>query len=152
MEISRDSPWDLPDDDGVHALSTDVISQAILAGGVLHPCQVIFSDSRTPELFRPIPCPDLRDHWRSRYDHRPFLIVEGCGVVVNRSIGSAELAMISGLAQVVQRLSASAPLRYLTEAEVAGISRQTVHRYRELAGARQGQRLCFPPPCPKETL
>ena len=50
----------------------------------------------------------------------------------------AELAMISGLAQVVQRLSASAPIHYLTEAEIARISSQAAHHYRELAGARQG--------------
>ena len=131
MEISRDSRWDLPDDDGVHALGTDLISQAILAGGLLYPCQAIFSDSRTPELFRAIPCDDP-----DRYCNRPFLIIEGRGVVVSRSMAPAEHAMISGLAQVVQRLSASAPLRYLAAGEVAGISRQVAYRYRELASAR----------------
>jgi rhamnose utilization protein RhaD (predicted bifunctional aldolase and dehydrogenase) len=137
MEISEDSPWDLPDDDGVHALGTDVISQGNLAAGLLYPCQVIFSDSRTPELFRPIPYPDSGDHWRSRYCDRPFLIIEGRGVLVSRSMTPAGLAMISGLAQVVQRLGASAPLRYLTEAEIAGISSQVAYHYRELAGASQ---------------
>jgi hypothetical protein len=46
--------------------------------------------------------------------------------------------MISGLAQVVQRVSASAPLRYLTETAVGGISNQVANRYRELANASQG--------------
>jgi len=136
-EISADSRWDLPDDDGLHALGTDAISRAILAGGLLYPCQAIFSGTRTSELFRPIPYPDPRDHWQSRYCNRPFLIVGGRGVIVNRSARPAELAMISGLAQVVQRLSASAPLRYLTEAEVAGISSHVACRYRELANASQ---------------
>lgn len=138
IEISRDSPWDLPDDDGVHALGTDVVSQAILAGGLLYPCQAIFSESRTPELFRPIPYPDPGDRWQSRYCNRPFLMIEGRGVLVSRSMGPAELAMLSGLAQVVQRLSASAPLRYLSEAEVAATSSQAVYRYRELANASPG--------------
>ncbi len=133
IEISTDSPWDLPDDDSVHALGTDLISQQILAGGLLYPCQAIFSDSRTPELFRPIAYPDPGSHWQSRYRHRPFLIIEGRGVLVSRSMAPAELAMISGLAQVVQRISASAPLRYLTEAEVADISSQVAYRYRERA-------------------
>jgi hypothetical protein len=137
-EISGDSPWELPDDDVVHALGTDAISEVILAGGLLYPCQAIFSDFRTSELFRPIPYPKPRDQWQSRYGNRPFLIVEGYGVIVSRSMAPAELAMISGLAQVVQRLSASAPLHYLTKAEVAGIASQAAHRYRELAGARQG--------------
>jgi hypothetical protein len=43
--------------------------------------------------------------------------------------------MISGLAQVVRRLKASDPVRYLTAAELAGLSPQTVHRYRERASA-----------------
>ena len=138
MEISRDSLWDLPDDDQVHALGTDPISQAILCGGLLYPCQAIFSESSTADLFRAIPYPDRREHWHSRYCNRPFLIIEGRGVVVRRSMAQAELAMISGLAQVVQRLSALAPLRYLTEAEVAGISNHVANRYRELANANQG--------------
>jgi hypothetical protein len=57
------------------------------------------------------------------------------GVLVSRSIARAELAMISGLAQIVRRLSGSAPLRYLTAAEVEGISGQIAYRYRELANA-----------------
>ena len=135
LEISSDSPWDLPDDDGVHALGTDPISQAILAGGLLYPCQAIFSDSRTSEPFRPIRYPDPADDWQSRCRNRPFLIIEGRGVVVSRSLVPAELAMLSGLAQVVQRLSASAALRYLTDAEVAAISTQVMDRYRERAMA-----------------
>jgi hypothetical protein len=135
MEVARDTPWDLPDDDGVHALATDRTSQAVLAGGLLYPCQTIFSDSRTAELFQPIPYSDRRGHWPSRYCNRPFLIIEGRGVVVSRSSTPADLAMISGLAQVVQRLDASAPVRYLTDAELAEISSQVAYRYRELAGA-----------------
>lgn len=136
----RDSQWVLPDDDGVHALGTDAISRATIAAGLLYPCQAIFSESEASGLFRPIRYPDLEDHWQNRYRNRLFLIVEGRGVIVNRSARPAELAMISGLAQVVQRLSASAPLRYLTETEVAGISSQAAHRYRGLANARQGSR------------
>jgi len=40
--ISGDSSWELPDDDGVHALGTDAVSRAILAGGLLYPCQAVF--------------------------------------------------------------------------------------------------------------
>ena len=43
--------------------------------------------------------------------------------------------MLSGLAQVVQRISPSAPVRYLTEAELAALSTQATHRYRELVNA-----------------
>ncbi len=47
----------------------------------------------------------------------------------------AEIAMLSGLAQVVQRVGRSAPLRYLTEDEVAASSSTAAYRYRELANA-----------------
>jgi len=133
LEISSDSAWDLPEDDQVHALGTDLISQEILAGGLLYPCQAIFSDARTQDLFRPIAYEDLVDQSQNRYSNRPFLIIQGRGVLVNRSLKPAELAMISGLVQVVQRLEASAPLRYLTSAEIAGISRQGLYSYRERA-------------------
>ena len=44
-EIADGSSWDLPDDDEVHALGTDAISRTILSGGLLYPCQSIFSNS-----------------------------------------------------------------------------------------------------------
>jgi rhamnose utilization protein RhaD (predicted bifunctional aldolase and dehydrogenase) len=139
-EVTMDSPWELPDDDGLHALGTDGVSRAILAGGVLFPCQAIFSGSATLELFRPVPYADWGEDWRRRHSDRPFLIIEGRGVVVSRTIAPAELAMISGLAQVVQRLGATTPLRYLTEAEIAGIPGHVASRYRELASASHGGR------------
>ncbi len=137
LDVCWDSPWDLPDDDAVHALGTDAISQRILAGGLLYPCQAIFSDASAENLFRPIPLPHLGEDWRDHYTDRPFLIVEGRGVVVRKSMTPAELAMMSGLAQVVQRLSSSSYLRYLTCAEVAAISGQAAYHYRELASAGQ---------------
>ena len=121
LEICRDPLWDLPDDDEVHAFGTDVISQAILAQGLLYPCQAIFGGSRTPEQFRAINYHGPGNGWQDRYSERPFLVLKGRGVVVNRSMAPVELAMLSGLAQVVQRLNASTPLRYLTESEIAGL-------------------------------
>lgn len=134
-----DSTWELPECEEVHALGTDVVSRTILAGGILYPCQTVFAGSGTLALFHPVPHRDAGDRRLSRYRGRPFLVMERCGVVVNRSAGPAERAMISGLARVVQRLSASAPINYLTEADVASISSQGAHRYRELANASQAR-------------
>jgi hypothetical protein len=119
LEICSEAPWNLPDDDGLHIFGTDVTSKTILTNGILYPCQAISYGSRTPELFRPIYYPAHR--LQSRYCDRPFLVIHGRGVVVSRSMAPAELAMLSGLAQVVRRISASTPLRYLTESEVAGL-------------------------------
>jgi rhamnose utilization protein RhaD (predicted bifunctional aldolase and dehydrogenase) len=134
-EITHGSSWDLPDDDQVHALGTDAISRAVLSGGLLYPCQSIFSTSSTPGLFRSVPCPDPKGQSESRYCTRPFLIIEGCGVIVRRTTTPAQRAMMSGLARVIQRISSSAPLRYLTDEEVANSSSMIASRYREVADA-----------------
>jgi rhamnose utilization protein RhaD (predicted bifunctional aldolase and dehydrogenase) len=137
-EASAGSLWDLPDDDAVHALATDPVSRAILAGGLLYPCQAIFSNSSTPALFRSIACSDSPDQWATRYRSRPLLLIEGRGLLLGRSMTAAECAMISGLAQVVQRIPASALIRYLTDAEIANSSSAVAYRYRELANERIG--------------
>jgi rhamnose utilization protein RhaD (predicted bifunctional aldolase and dehydrogenase) len=134
-EIADGSSWDLPDDDEVHALGTDAISRAVLSGGLLYPCQSILSNSSTSGLFCSVPCPGHRDQWESRYGTRPFLIIEGCGVIVRRTMTSAQHAMMSGLAQVIRRISSSAPLRYLTEEEVRNSFSMIASRYRELDNA-----------------
>jgi len=136
-ELSKNTSWDLPEDDTLHALGTDPITGGILAGGVLCPCQAIFSAAGTPAVFRPVPCPEPGEAWQRRYSGRPFLVIEGRGVLVSTSIAPAELAMVSGLAQVVQRLNKSAPLRYLSNAEIAGIPTEVADRYRQLAGTRR---------------
>ena len=66
MDMCDSSPWELPDDDALHALGTDPIARSILAGGMLYPCQAIFS-------------------WSS-HGQPPFLIVEGSGLLVNKTL------------------------------------------------------------------
>jgi rhamnose utilization protein RhaD (predicted bifunctional aldolase and dehydrogenase) len=134
-EIVDGSSWDLPDDDAVHALATDAFSRAILSGGLLYPCQSILSNTITLGLFRPVSCADLADQWETIYSPRPFLIIEERGVIVRKTMKPAHRAMLSGLAQVIQRTSPSAPLRYLTEEEVANSSKIIACRYGELANA-----------------
>jgi hypothetical protein len=129
-EFAADSPWTLPDDEAIHALATDPVSRTILEGGFLYPCQAMFSDARTPELFRATAVPGTVQH-----AGRPFLILKGRGVLLSRAMTPAETAMLSGLAQVIQRISPTARLRYLAEAEVAAASSTAAYRYRELANA-----------------
>lgn len=139
-EICRDSQWVIPEDDSLHALSTDPSVQAILAEGLLYPCQAIFSGFGATEFFRAVRCPAPGERWPGRYDSRPFLIAEDRGVVLNRSARPTDLAMIRGLAEVVRRLDADAPIRYLTDSEIAGISGEVAWRYRELAESGQSPR------------
>jgi hypothetical protein len=126
-DLGGDSLWNLPYDDAIHALATDPESRKILRGGFLYPCQAMFSDARTPELFHAVDAPGETE--------RPFLMVKGSGVLLSRVMTPAEIAMLSGLAQVVQRIDSAAPLRYLTQAEVADGASTAAYRYRELANA-----------------
>lgn len=122
--ICADSHWVLPDDDGVHCLSTDRISREILAKGLIYPCQAMFQGCYS--AISPGD-PQVRD------SSRPFLLVENAGVLLNRSAGPVENAMLSGLARVLQRTAADAPIRYLRDSELAELSPQSLFRYRELA-------------------
>jgi rhamnose utilization protein RhaD (predicted bifunctional aldolase and dehydrogenase) len=137
--LTDGSVWDLPDDDGAHALGTDPISRGVLSRGFLHPSQAILSNSNAA-VFGPIPRPNPTTPWRSRYCKRSFLIVDGCGVIVSETITPVERKILSGLAQVVQRIDSSAGLRYLTAAEAAECSVMAI-QYREGAecGGRRSQ-------------
>jgi len=134
-QIAENPSWELPDDDAIHALATDPASRMMLASGFLYPCQAIFSDASTPELFTAIPCSDVADRPPEHFGGRPFLIIEGRGVVLRGNITAAEKAMMSGLAQVIQRVHPAAALRYLTDAEVGASAGTAAYRYRELANA-----------------
>jgi hypothetical protein len=74
---------------------------------------------------------------------RPFLIVEGGGVLIGQGTTCAEEAMLGGLAEVVRRIGATAPLRYLTEDEIANGLNVEAYRYRELANANHNRAAVF---------
>jgi rhamnose utilization protein RhaD (predicted bifunctional aldolase and dehydrogenase) len=135
LEHVQDRPgWRLPDLEALHALATDVVSLGILKGGVLYPCQAIFLGRTLPLLPFPTPVPEV-----SRRIHAldesppPFLIVEGHGVLISEDITAAERAVLYGLMEVVRRIEAPAPIRYLTDQEVTGILSTDGRHYRASA-------------------
>lgn len=133
VQLSGGSAWNLPDEEEMHALGTDETARSILAGGLLYPCQAIFSNSTTPALFRSIPCSEAPCH--RKCSDRPFLIVDEVGTLLGPSLMASENAMLRGLAEVVQRLGPSAPIRYLTESELERGLNLDAYRHRELANA-----------------
>jgi rhamnose utilization protein RhaD (predicted bifunctional aldolase and dehydrogenase) len=130
--LTVNSIWRLPDDEEIHSLATDPLSQGIVSRGILYPCQAMFSGLEGLETFRAI---DKRAAGEYRDSQRPFLFLDGCGVLVSQLAGAAAVAMLGGLAQVASRLGVSAPIRYLTDAEVSRLSPEVVNRYRKLANA-----------------
>ena len=134
-QIIESSSWELPEDEGVHALALDLESQAVLSGGILFPCQSMFSNSTSREIFLAVPCPVSMDQCEDLYRTRPFLMIQGRGVIVKKAMTPSQRAMMSGLAQVVQRISSSAPIHYLSDQEVEYSARSIVPKYLEKAAA-----------------
>ncbi len=108
--IAGDSEWSLPPDEALHALATDTISESLFSAGTLYPCQGIFLSSLAP----------------------PFLLVSGSGLVISARITRAEYAVLLGLVQVVRRIEATAPIRYLLPEELDRIMNLEAHRYRQV--------------------
>ena len=112
------SAWSIPECAGVHALATDDISRRIHSGGVLYPCQAIF----------------LRGIGSGRgYAEEMLLMVSNHGVLASEHMTRAERETLVGLANVVQRIDASAPLRYLTASEVLDVVNGDGEAYRRNA-------------------
>ncbi len=136
MRLTGTSGWRLPDDPSVHALGTDAWSATVLSGGVLYPCQAIFLSPRmrvTPRsILSDLPADDSPADDLPAEMRNPFLIVEGAGVVVNDRMTGPAFATLTGLAQVLQRIDDSAPIRYLDEPEVESVMSADTYRYREL--------------------
>ncbi len=129
-QFARVSQWQPADTGTLHALGTDPTARRILKGGVLYPCQAIFLGQMPPMMPCSVPFSEVRNRAECG---RPFLIVEGSGVMIGHNITRAEFAMLAGLAEIVQRIDAPAPLRYLTESDLAGVLSGGGHRYRESA-------------------
>jgi hypothetical protein len=130
--LATGSIWQLPDDEEIHVLATDPLCQRIISQGFLYPCQAIFSGSGGLETFRAI---HQQGAGHFRESQRPFLFLNGCGVLVNQLASAAAVAMLAGLAQVVRRLGASTPIRYMTDGEVSRLLPEVADRYQRLASA-----------------
>ncbi len=130
--LADGTSWCLPDDEQIHSLATDPVSESIVASGLLFPTQSVFSAANTLDLFQPIRCPDGKDHgWDRHYRCRSFLIVENRGVILRPSITEVQRALLTGLAHTIQRIGPCTPIRYLTEEEVAGSYAACASRHSE---------------------
>ncbi len=105
------SAWSLPACTGVHALATDHICRRILSGGILYPCQAIF----LPAILNVLAS---SRRLQESYCGEQALLVEDYGVLVSKNMTRAEEETLVGLANVLQRIDASAPVRYLTASEL----------------------------------
>jgi rhamnose utilization protein RhaD (predicted bifunctional aldolase and dehydrogenase) len=125
--------WRVPDDAVMHALATDATSRAILLGGTLYPCQAVSFGPSTAVIPSDGRISDSEHRHHARYGVSPtFFIVEGTGVLVRQHMTVAQSQVLEGLSQVVQRIDAEAPIRYLTTADLNELSTTAAHRYQRL--------------------
>ena len=125
--------WRVPDGAVVHTLATDATSRAILLGGTLYPCQAVSFGSSTAVISPDGRISDSEHRHQARYGVSPtFFIVEGTGVLVRQHMTVAQTQVLEGLSQVVQRIDAEAPIRYLTTADLDELLTTDAHRYRHL--------------------
>lgn len=56
-----------------------------------------------------------------------FFIVKGAGILVRQNMTLTQTQMLLGLSDVVQRIDAEAPIRYLITADLDELSRMDAH-------------------------
>jgi rhamnose utilization protein RhaD (predicted bifunctional aldolase and dehydrogenase) len=130
--IARISGWQFPEVETLHALGTDSVTQKILGGGVLYPCQAIFL-GRTMPLFPPAMLfSKFVDSFCGAEKAPPFIAVEKSGVMLNEKMSDAERATLIALAEVAQRTPESTQLRYLEDSEVEDVLGGGADSYKEM--------------------
>jgi rhamnose utilization protein RhaD (predicted bifunctional aldolase and dehydrogenase) len=118
--------WRVPPSIGIHAMGTDPVTRRIASGGILYPCQAIFLTTQAQTFAPSVTAQELSSV------EEPFVMIEGAGTLVRKRPNPTESATLSGLALVLQRIPATAPLRYLNENEVRGLLCADVYHYREV--------------------
>jgi hypothetical protein len=134
-QLSAITNWLPPEFTELHALGTDTIARRILKGGVLYPCQALFLGRQAPLVPCSVPLSEMERWIEKEYGGCSFAILEGSGTLVSTKVSNAELEVLRGLAQVTQRLDASAPIRYLSDEDVTSVLTADGYHYRDLAEA-----------------
>lgn len=128
-QVDAQSRWNLPDSADLHTLATDAVSRRILADGILYPCQAIFLGTKVESMPDCEFLPEGVKQFEHERDIPAFGIIEGRGVVTNRKLTASQRCVLNGLLQVVQRIDAAAPIRYLSDTEVLALLNEDAHRY-----------------------
>lgn len=130
--IAGQSEWQLPEDPAFHALATDPVAHRIVTGGILYPCQRLFLTPRALSFSESVDGKEIQGL------NEPFVIIENTGVLLRKGLSAGELAILNGLVETLRRIPESAPIRYLTDAEIQDLFAPDACAYTEvprLAGA-----------------
>ncbi len=125
--IADQSAWRVAEAAAIHALGTDLAAHRILRRGILYPCQRIFLTPRVKSFSADIEGNEIQ------CADEPFVIIRNAGTLVRRGLGSAELAILAGLAEILLRIPESAPVRYLSGKEIQDLESPNAYNYPMLA-------------------
>jgi ribulose-5-phosphate 4-epimerase/fuculose-1-phosphate aldolase len=117
--VSRSLGWVSPRNELIHALEMDELSRAILEGGTLYPCQAVYLGNKTPE--RAVSREASQSPANPALSSSCFAPIKNMGVLVASTATETELATLAALTEVTLRTPKSAPIRYLSEAEICGV-------------------------------
>jgi len=133
LDNAAGAGWFPAEAEVVHSLGTDGATLEILRKGILYPCQAVFLGNSAPVVDPCICAVEAKADWHMRHGVAPrFLILEGAGVLIGPEMSRSETEILRGLAQVLQRVSPAAQLRYLSPAEIEGVMTNDARKYRRL--------------------
>lgn len=139
IHLAGGSEYDLPQEDGIHAVATDPVSCRIAAGGSLYPDHVVFlGPGSTIAQPRESAADVAAAARRAGADAPASILFPGKGVLMRRDATAGAKALALCLAQVTARIPPDAPLRYLTEAENAALLDWDAEKYRLRLSRRTG--------------
>jgi rhamnose utilization protein RhaD (predicted bifunctional aldolase and dehydrogenase) len=135
--ISRGSGYHAPAELEVHVLGVDPLSRSMLLDGTLYPCHAMFLGQAAAEC-RPFETvSEAVDRYEQCYGTLPSCIaIAGEGLLVTDQITVTQMQVLVGLAEVIQRIPAGAPIRYLTSQEIDELMTTDAHQYRANVEAR----------------
>lgn len=132
-EVAAVLGWHAPSDPMMHTLGADEISRTHLSRGVLYPCQAMFLGEKLGTW--EASCQRLSEE-DVRQNER-FLILSGMGLIVSSRLTDTEHATLSGLAQVLMRLPADAPIKYLNKQQVSRLFADQAPLYSKYTQSRE---------------
>jgi rhamnose utilization protein RhaD (predicted bifunctional aldolase and dehydrogenase) len=99
-ELSKNTEWEIAEDNETHALATDALSCEIAARGTLFPDQCVYLGPAAAILEKGDGLAGAVQRYQTRYDFAPvLLLVAGAGTLTKREMKRSARELLLGLAQ-----------------------------------------------------
>ena len=137
-ELSKNTEWEIAEDNETHALATDALSCEIAARGTLFPDQCVYLGPAAAILEKGDALASAVQRYQTRYDFAPvLLLVAGAGMLTKREMKRSARELLLGLARVIERITSNAQATYLTGDQVARLMNWDAEKYRIAMAQKQ---------------